>query len=970
MYDWPQVDEGRVFFYLGSATVPSYGGGFVRSGSADAGIHFGAAVAGAGDLNGDGYADAIAGAPDGGGVTIFYGSSSGINGLGPGVGLASSITRHGAAVATAGDVNGDGLSDIVVGAPGAEKAEVYCGKRGGNPTSCGSLSFNQNGSLYGATVGTAGDVDGDGYSDVIVGAPDYTINSFLYGRVFVYRGSPDGLSANREIRLGTALGRMGESLASADVNGDGFSDVIVGEPEFDGGTQDEGRVFIYYGSRDGLGTTADELAGNLEGGRFGAAVANAGDVNGDGYDDVVVGAPNWSVSLNDQGRVYFYPGAASGLSSVAVSQIGGTQAGGLFGAALASAGDVNGDGYGDVAIGAFGHDGDQINEGRVFVHPGSPTGLSFGSWILEAGVAGAEFGRSVAAGDVNGDGFSDVVVGAPRDSSMVHEGGRVYVHLGSLNGPISPAASIGAGDTTLEHLGWSVASGDIDGDGFDDVVAGSPDFTNGQSGEGRFTLFRGAAAGTLSTIAERESGQSGARLGFSVAVAGDTNGDGFAEVIAGAPGNTIFGSGTGFVRLWYGAPSGIAQSHSWETTAITFGSQGLFGASVSGAGDVNGDGFAEVIVGAPNTSPQVNDAQGGTALFLGGGGHGMDRIPRMQQPFSTSDGPIALLGRSGDDDSVRLRSRARTAAGRDRIRVEYEVKPLGVPLDGSGTRFSSQLKTSAPGSDGSRTNYSTRITGLGNGPHYHWRLRFLSPNPRFPHTRWLWPASVAPSEKSFMTSCNLVLWHRDLDGDGFGTPDDTLAQCDQPAGYVAPGGDCDESDPSIHPGASELVCDGIDNDCSQQSADAPDDDGDGFDVCMPGDAGDADGLTADCNDDEAATHPGAPETNNGVDDQCPGDEGFGLVDEMDTVVGFSDPGDPTLMCWGAQPGATDYEVLRSNDATFGGGCVSTLVSGATCVSGLAPADGETYHYLVRTIAPFAGSWGTDSDDVERIIVCP
>jgi len=163
-----------------------------------------------------------------------------------------------------------------------------------------------------------------------------------------------------------------------------------------------------------------------------------------------------------------------------------------------------------------------------------------------------------------------------------------------------------------------------------------------------------------------------------------------------------------------------------------------------------------------------------------------------------------------------------------------------------------------------------------------------------------------------MTSCNALAWYRDSDGDGYGSPAFRLDRCDPPVGYVLNG--------------------------------------------------------TDCNDFSADVFPGAPEINNGDDDQCPGDPGYGLVDEIEPSTGFDNP---SVFCWTAQSGATGYEVARSTDPSFQSGCESFFVEGANCIFDTdVPPDGLAYNYLVRAADPFFGSWGVDSNGDERINVCP
>ena len=229
-------------------------------------------------------------------------------------------------------------------------------------------------------------------------------------------------------------GRFGCSLSSAgDVNGDGYDDVIVGD---DRDQFDIGRAYVYLGSPSGLiATPSITLTGEAAADSFGRAVSYAGDVNGDGYGDVIVGASNYNYG---QGKIYVYLGSPSGISATPSITLTGEQSYDYFGAPIASAGDVNGDGYGDVIVGApFHSNGIGISTGRVYVYLGSPTGLSATPGInLTAEVGGYLFGASLSSADINGDGYGDVIVGAPNS-------GTVSVYFGSPSGlSTSPAVTL------------------------------------------------------------------------------------------------------------------------------------------------------------------------------------------------------------------------------------------------------------------------------------------------------------------------------------------------------------------------------------------------------------------------------------------------------------------------------------------------------------------------------------------------
>jgi hypothetical protein len=435
------------------------------------------------------------------------------------------------------------------------RAFVYHGSAAGLSATPNSTpdDADQADAEFGLSIASAGDVNGDGYSDVIIGANffDDGANS-NEGRAFVYHGSAAGLSASPNSTpddADQAFARFGRSVSSAgDVNGDGYSDVIIGAFLYDDGANNgEGRAFVYHGSATGLSTTpnstpddADQLNAQL-----GICVASAGDVNGDGYSDVIIGANAYDDGANtSEGRAFVYHGSATGLSTTPNSTPDDAdQADAQFGFSVASAGDVNGDGYSDVIIGAYAYDdGANTNEGRAFVYHGGAAGLSAApnSTPDDADQAGAEFGISVAsAGDVNGDGYSDVIIGANLfDDGANTDEGKAFVYHGSATGlSTTPNSTPDDADQTDARFGRSVASaGDVNGDGYSDVIIGATQFDDGFNNEGRAFVYHGGAAGLSATPNSQpdDADQLNAQLGICVASAGDVNGDGYSDVIIGA----------------------------------------------------------------------------------------------------------------------------------------------------------------------------------------------------------------------------------------------------------------------------------------------------------------------------------------------------------------------------------------------------------------------------------------------------
>ena len=587
---------------VGSANAGSYvyyGSSAGLAATASVTLNGDGRVASAGDVNGDGYSDVIVGSSSNNAAYLYYGPFT-VSNPTPAVTLTGGPGRFGTSVASAGDVNGDGYSDVIVGADGVATdqgaAYVYYGSSTGlTTTPAVTLNGASANNFFGGNVASAGDVNGDGYGDVIIGAYNITINSggsqgfTSYGAAYVYYGSTTGLNGTAAVVLRSNTQQSafyGFSVASAgDVNHDGYADVAVGAF---GTSTYKGAVYVYYGSSTGLNATAAiTLNGLAANDQFGFDVASAGDVNGDGYSDMLVGANGVS---NQTGAAYLYQGSPNVLSTIAQS----TQTGGGDGFAysVASAGDVNGDGYSDVVIGS-----PVANE--IYIYYGSASGLSFTPLVIPS-PAGGRFGFSVAsAGDVNGDGYSDVVVGAYLVGGSGQ--GAAYVYHGSSGGlSTTPAVTLN-GNTSYDYLGWSVASaGDVNGDGYSDVIVGGYAY-NGAIG--RCRIYHGSASGLASSptvILDGVSAGGFTFFGYTVATAGDVNGDGYSDVIVGAP--RIFGN-KGAAYLYYGSQTGIS-----TTPAVTLNGaapENYFGTSVASAGDVNGDGFSDVVVSAPNIATSV-----------------------------------------------------------------------------------------------------------------------------------------------------------------------------------------------------------------------------------------------------------------------------------------------------------------------------------------------------------------------------
>jgi hypothetical protein len=667
-YDSGETDEGAAFVYYGGADGLAQGSADWITESNRMEAHFGYAVSLAGDVNGDGYADIAIGAPDydgTGAVFVYHGSPMGLTSSADWMAVGDQENAlFGTSVSTAGDLDGDGYTDIIVGArdyDGDQTDEGAAFVYHGSPTGLTAGSANwttiggQASAHLGVAVSTAGDANGDGYADVLIGAPGYdsitgTTTLTDAGRAYVYLGSLTGLVTDTIgwIAGGEQAGsQFGAAVSTAgDANGDGWADILIGAPGYDvTGTAiltDVGRVYAYYGR-----STAGESApftespnwvatGDQAGARFGAAVSIAGDLNSDGYADIAIGAPDYDDVQPNEGAAFVYQGGATGLSSGPTWNAHPIdQENAHFGTAVSTVGDVNGDGHSDIAIGATGYDHGHTDEGGAFVYHGSPGGLATNpSWSSNGGHDGALFGWSVAtAGDVNGDGYADIIVGAPTYDRGQTEEGAAFLYAGGPAGPSTGPTWVGEGDQAWAWFGQAVASaGDVNGDGYADIIIGAPRYDGEQIDDGKVFVYHGSAGGPSPGAADwaapgENQGTTifgvSARFGVAVSSVGDVNGDGYADIIVGANGYDAEETNEGAAFVYHGGPTGLSQDFVWATHP-TDQAYANYGHSVSTAGDVNGDGYSDAIVGAPWVAKSGLDAElDGTAYVYYGSDTGL-----------------------------------------------------------------------------------------------------------------------------------------------------------------------------------------------------------------------------------------------------------------------------------------------------------------------------------------------------------
>jgi len=540
---------GRVYIYYGGSSPDRKPDIFLDV--EDENTYFGHSVSTAGDVNNDGFDDVIVGAYRYDGYTgksyIYHGGKSMDHTPDAVFKGEEQNSWFGSIVSTAGDLNNDGFDDVVVGAyrynDHTGKSYIYFGSKKMDSTPSIILKGEAKDNYFSQSISGSIDINNDGFDDVIVGARGYKKHA---GRAYVYYGGKkmdhiydmtfDG--EGKENRFAYSVSTAG------DFNSDGYDDVIVGAEGFNNKT---GRAYLYYGGVS-MDHTADLLLnGEEKNNRFGASVSNAGDVNRDGFDDVIVGAYGYK---NKTGRAYIYYGGSTPDDQADLT-LDGEEKNNLFGKSVSRAGDVNRDGFDDVVVGAEGYrektgrvyiyyGGRSIQDTINVAFLGIDNAVDI---IFEGEQVADRFGVSVStAGDINNDGFDDVIVGACGYKSKT---GRAYIYYGgrNMNGAVNATFD---GEHPADRFGFSVSTaGDVNNDRYHDVIVGAYGHEN-KTGRA-YIYYGGRTMGDSADVTfdgEKIEGQ----FGVSASTAGDVNYDGFSDVVIGA----AYGNGTERAYLYYG----------------------------------------------------------------------------------------------------------------------------------------------------------------------------------------------------------------------------------------------------------------------------------------------------------------------------------------------------------------------------------------------------------------------------------
>jgi len=439
-------------------------------------VGLGLGIDNSGDYNDDGFTDLFVTAPGSTSTQTSEGFLAAVRGSVNGLAFPPAFQMWGG-VANAyfgwsismGDLNEDGYDDIIVSriemdfttstGTGTGDVLIYWGGRSVNTTADVTLSYGANGDMFGYSVSTHGDVNGDGHLDLVVGSPRNEVNTNNPGRAFVYYGTGNStFPSSPNVTLtgtdnGDGFGRVVHICG--DVNDDGYDDILVGAPGHNGTSDfDVGKAYVFYGGSSGVDTTADwTYTGSNEEDYLGYSGTGLLDANNDGIDDMAIGVPLWDDGTStDVGQALVFYGSGSGPAATPDVTIKGDTSSGFLGIDLASAEDINDDGLGDLVIGVPNTDnGSLTSAGHIQIHFGNDNGLSSSpEKILRGWVDDGDSGFSVGpGGDVDGDGYDDISTGDPT-------GQVTYTYFG---GPSAPAPAIYVDDVEIwSHTGSYVGT--------------------------------------------------------------------------------------------------------------------------------------------------------------------------------------------------------------------------------------------------------------------------------------------------------------------------------------------------------------------------------------------------------------------------------------------------------------------------------------------------------------------------------
>jgi hypothetical protein len=404
---------------------------------------------------------------------------------------------------------------------------------------------------YGLFLGFNGDINNDGFDDLLVAAQSDSSVAPANGAVYVYYGSATGIDPASVDKIIPPLADVIDFFGAyatgntGDLNGDGFDDLAVGMYGHDVGGVQGGYAYTFDGSPAGVDLGSEfgfNSTGQANWSLFGGPMTGRSDFNNDGFDDLVVGRAWEPASTELTGWVHVFLGSAAGIDLTTEQQVfpsdntGNPQ---RFGEALASGGDFDGDGFDDLVVGSFNDDANGPTSGSVYIYYGSASGLDVSreqKLLASSSLSDDAYGEKVAIGDFDGDGFDDLVVGAPkRDRNR----GVVYLYKGTNLGIDPGTVEIIAPSDPQNNAfyGSWVSAGDMDGDGEDELaIAAAADSVPGVN-RGSIYIY-GWDGRPIRSGAERKITPSNPadedQFGISLDISGDVNGDGMNDLVVGA----------------------------------------------------------------------------------------------------------------------------------------------------------------------------------------------------------------------------------------------------------------------------------------------------------------------------------------------------------------------------------------------------------------------------------------------------